>query len=806
MDEKLERRISVRNLVEFILRNGDIDERSSGTVDYDAASQGAKLHRKLQAKAGSQYHSEVTLSVTMPIKSAILTVWGRADGVIEPFAGRKEMTKEVLDIAQKMDEEKKAFYTIDEIKTMYRDVFSYEEPELLHLAQAKCYAYIYLRNNHENDIAVRITYANLETEAIKRFWYFYSFDELEEWFFNVVSEYSKFVEFEIEHAINVKETAKKLEFPFEYRKGQKELASFVYSSILRKERAFCQAPTGVGKTMSAVFPAIKAIGEGLVEKVFYATAKTVTRTVAEESMRILKSKGLVASSITLTAKDKLCILDEHKCNPDACKRAKGHYDRVNACILDIITNELDITKDVIEEYARAYEVCPFELSLDVALYCDLIICDYNYIFDPTVRLKRFFSESNFAKYEFLVDEAHNLVDRGRDMFSAEIIKEKVLVTKNNVKDYSKKASNRLASINKILLSLLKELSNSAEDYMIHNSIDEFVLALRSFVGVIENDLQNHIRFKEHNKVMEFFFDVLHFINMYDSREKGYIIYSERIGNDNIRIKLFCVNPANQLKNIYPFARSTVLFSATLLPINYYKELLTADTNDKAIYINSPFDNANRLLATTSGVTSLYKDRSEDMYKRIVEYIDKGSLKQGNYMAFFSSYKFMNDCYDVAKDKIKDKELIVQDSNMSEDERIEFLNKFDTDNDKTMIAFCILGGVFSEGIDLANEKLIGAFVVGNGLPQVCVERKLLNEYFAKKGLDGFSYAYIYPGMNKVLQAAGRVIRTENDKGIILLMDDRFKKTEYYRLFPREWNDIKNLNLNILEENVKNFWKE
>lgn len=815
---KLSCRISVRNLIEFILRNGDIDSSTRQGTDVNAMQEGAKLHRKLQSRGGSHYEPEVPLSVTMDIDCAMLTVEGRADGVVSG-ALKKGLPQYMQEAMQKMEEEEREIITIDEIKCMYRSVMGYEEPEALHLAQAKCYAYMYARQHGLSNIIVQITYVQIVSETVKRFWYDYSFLELEKWFIEVIFQYSRFLEFEIEHKRRVRETAKEAVFPFIYRPGQRDLTAMVYSSMKRGERLFCQAPTGVGKTISTIFPAVKAIGEGLADKIFYLTAKTITRTVAEESLTLLRKEGLTLSSVTISAKDKLCILEERNCNPGICERARGHYDRVNECLYELLSNETTITRELIEEYAKSYQVCPYELSLDVSLFVDVVICDYNYLFDPKVQLKRFFSEqAGKGEYLFLIDEAHNLVERGRSMYSAMLSKEGVLHVKKLLKALPEPVYKEegvqtvrcLNQINKKLLAYktqLDEVLLRGAKYKLIESCDELAVCMLRFVSCMEKVLEKTTDFDGYNEVMEFYFDVHHFLNMYDKLSEDYVIYMEPEGNKSMRLHLFCVNPGRLLGEVLEKGRSAIFFSATLLPINYYKELLTGQQEDHAVYIPSPFPKDNRFLAITSGVTSKYASRSVKQYERMVDYMEAAMVKPGNYMAFFSSYKLMQDVYAVAVERglDKDRRFLIQENDMTEEMREQFLAEFQQKDDLPLIAFCILGGIFSEGIDLKEDQLIGAFVVGNGLPQVCIERDIINCYFKEQGFDGFAYAYIYPGMNKVLQAAGRVIRTSQDEGIILLMDDRFRYPEYKSLFPQEWEDCRYVGINNVRQEIERFWE-
>lgn len=777
-------RISVRNLVEFILREGDINNRISGGMNMEAMQLGGKIHRKIQRRMGSDYHAEVALKYQIPLEGFVLSVEGRADGIIQ-------------------EEES---VVIDEIKGTFSDLEHLKEPVKVHLAQAKCYAFIYAQQNGYSKIGVQMTYCQMETEEIKRFRYEYTLDELCGWFYDVIAKYEKWARFQIEWRKVRNASIKQVQFPFEYRKGQKELAVSVYKTILRKRRLFIQAPTGVGKTISTIFPAVKAVGEELGEKIFYLTAKTITRTVAEQAFQKLREQELRLKAITLTAKEKICFCEETECNPEACPYAKGHFDRVNDAVYELLISADEITREVIEKQAELYKVCPFEMALDVSLWVDAVICDYNYVFDPNVHLKRFFSEGASGGYLFLIDEAHNLVERGRKMYSAELYKEDFLALKKLVKNDNMKLYKRLEECNKMLLALKKE----CESYQILDNISPAYLKLLNTMGEMEKYLEECNKKEVRDQVLELYFSVRHFLNIYEAMDENYEIYCEYQEDGRFMLKLFCVNPASKLRNFLDMGNSTIFFSATLLPIQYYKRLLSGQMDDYAIYAESTFDIRKRLLINGIDVSTKYTKRTVEMYRRYAQYILRASsVRRGNYIAFFPSYDFMEKVYDEFQELLaetgREIESILQSHYMNEEAREIFLENFEEERKESLVGFCVLGGIFSEGIDLTAEKLVGAFIIGTGLPQVCNEREILKQYFDREGMQGFDYAYMYPGMNKVLQAAGRVIRTEEDKGVILLLDDRFREKRCRESFPKEWADCTMCNLNNIGQKIVEFWE-
>lgn len=783
MDENLPViRISVRNLVEFILREGDIDNRTGGGQDPENMQMGSRIHRKIQRQMGSDYQAEVPLKTEIVCDGFTLKIEGRADGLIH--------TKEQV--------------MVDEIKGVLRELDRVQEPAGIHLAQAKCYASMVAEQEEVDEIGVQMTYCQMETEEVKRFQYSYQSNELKVWFDEVIRQYKKWAKFQIEWRKARNASIKGIEFPFPYRKGQRDLAVSVYRTILRKKKLFIQAPTGVGKTISTVFPAVKAVGEELGEKIFYLTAKTITRTVAEQAFETLREQNLKFKVITLTAKEKICFCEETSCNPDDCPYAKGHFDRVNDAVYELLMQEDVMSREVLEAQARKHKVCPFEMALDVSTWVDGVICDYNYVFDPDARLRRFFAESGAGGYLFLIDEAHNLVERGRTMYSTSICKEDFLKIKKLVKYGEPKLVSALESCNKQLLELKRE----CDGCQILNSVSHVYIKLLSLMTKLEEFIEDCKDEVIRKGVLEFYFGIRNFIYIHDRLDENYLIYSELSEEGKFYLHLFCVNPAGCLQEYMGKGNSTILFSATFLPINYYKKLLSAAKDDYAIYAESPFEQSKRLLLLGNDVSTKYTRRGPEMYRKYAEYmmrVIKG--RTGNYLAFFPSYRFLEEVWETFMELPQEQiEVAVQSQYMTEQEREEFLKKFEQERAHSLIGFCVMGGIFSEGIDLTEDKLIGAMIIGTGLPQVCLERELLKYYFDRKNLNGFDYAYLYPGMNKVLQSAGRVIRTDQDRGVIALLDERFMDRRCQEVFPREWNDFQICNSENIEEKIAGFWKE
>lgn len=792
-------KISVRNLVEFILRSGNLDNTRARS-DADAMQAGSRMHRKLQKQMGSNYTAEVALSITVPVTrddiTFQLTVEGRADGIIINSKADEDFQVSFL---EDEEEDMPPEIVIDEIKGVYMELSQLKEPIGVHKAQAMCYAYIYASKYNHSRIGIRLTYCNLETENLRYFEETLSFQELSEWFQNLIDEYGKWAVWQIKWSSKRNASIKALEFPFPYREGQKELVTGVYKSILRKKKLFIEAPTGVGKTISTIFPSVKAMGENIAEKLFYLTAKTITRSVAEDTFGILNEQGVSMKVVTITAKEKICILDKPDCNPGACERANGYFDRVNDAVYDLLTNENEINRDLINRYAEKHCVCPFEMSLDVTLWADAIICDYNYVFDPNVYLRRFFQNEKKNNYIFLVDEAHNLVDRAREMYSAVLCKDSFPTIKQLVKDRSAKLTKQLENCNKDLLKLRRE----CDEFEVIESIDGFCMHLMRLMTEYETFLQEHHNIDGKEEILRLYLEIRHFLNIYEILDDHYTIYTDYEDGHRFRIKLQCMDPSNNLYLCMERGRSSVLFSATFLPINYYKEQLGGKKEDYAVYAPTSFLSENRLIMIANDVSTKYNRRTKKEFRKITDYIKEFTeAKIGNYMVFFPSYQMLSQVVEMAEDEIEG--LVVQSTNMTEEEREIFLEEFVPNPQKSRVAFCVMGGIFSEGIDLKSNRLIGAIIVGTGLPMVCNERELFRGYFDERNRRGFEYAYLYQGMNKVLQSAGRVIRTKEDLGAILLLDDRFTKKQYSRLFPKEWFPNVIVDRETMRKTLDDFW--
>ena len=754
-------KISVRDLVEFILQGGDLFSGFSGTSRNVEA---IKAHQMIQNSSLEDYLPEVTVKQEVTFEDMIIEVKGRIDGVIQ----------------------REKIVVIDEIKTTTLPLIQIEEDyNRLHWAQAKCYAYIYGYQNGLEELGVQLTYYNLDTKEMKLFNKKFFLKELEDFFYGLIEKYVRWAKVVNNFQISRNASIKLAEFPHkEFRKGQRDMSVRVYRVAKDGGKLFAQAPTGTGKTIATIFPALKALGEEHISKIFYLTAKTITGALAENAVAIMREKGLRLKSITLCAKEKICFMEEVNCNPESCKYAKGHFDRVRGAVEDIYKEDA-FTRAKIEEYAKKHVVCPFEFSLDLTLWADCIICDYNYVFDPRVYLKRFFLDTT-GDYLFLIDEAHNLVDRSREMFSAELFKQDFLDLKKVVKEKVPEIYKAIDKVNKFLIEERKCLEE--ENFLISKEPPkELYPLLKKFTTVSEKWLARNIELPYRKSLLDLYFQVVGFIRTSEYYDERYVTYTEKADND-VRIKLFCLDPSFLLGECMKRGKATALFSATLTPMDYFTKILGGNEDSLRVKLKSPFPRENLCIMIEDGISTKFSNR-EKSYNKIADLIySTVSQKKGNYLVFFPSYKYLNQVFDSFSLLNTGIKTIVQSSGMKDEERENFLDNFESKINETLVGFAVMGGIFGEGIDLVGDKLSGAIIVGVGLPQICLERDIIKDYFQENRGQGFEYSYIYPGMNKVMQAVGRVIRTKEDKGVVILIDERFSFQTYRKLFPEEWTPV------------------
>ncbi|MCM3728202.1 ATP-dependent DNA helicase [Neobacillus cucumis] len=750
--------ISVRTLVEHVFKSGSIDARFRSTT---AMIDGTRIHQKIQKTYQEGDQKEVTLSTGIRYEGLTFLIEGRCDGLL--FHDDKVIIDEIKSFSQPLDQLEPEGYPV-------------------HWAQAKMYAYIVAMDRELKDINVQLTYVHVDTEEKKSLIRNYTFSELESFAWEVVQGYFPYAKLLHNHRKERDESCKELVFPFKsYRNGQRKLAGAVYKTIVDNKNLFAKAPTGIGKTISTLFPAMKAIGEGQLNRVFYLTAKTITRTSAEEAFARMGSCGLIAKTVTITAKDKVCFQEETKCQKEFCEFANGYYDRINEAILDILLNDNQLTREVIERYARKHKVCPFEYSIDLAYSVDAIICDYNYLFDPRVSLKRLLEEQKKST-ALLVDEAHNLVDRGREMFSASLNKEPFLQLKKDFKGVNPTIYDTASNINAWFIKM-KKMNENQKEFVLEQLEDAFLEQTRQFAITAEQVLQ----LETSPLLLETYFMVNQFLKITELLNEHFVIYAEKDRND-LKIKLFCIDPSSLLRQMGKGYRAKIFFSATLSPMAYYQDILGGSEGDYLLSIPSPF-NEEQVDVLIKSLSTRYRDRERTRDEIISVIQSMLKKKPGNHLIFFPSYQYLLAVYEQFKQIDVNTRTLIQEPSMTESKREDFLAAFKPNQTETLLGFAVLGGVFSEGVDLVGDRLNGVVVIGVGLPQVCFERNMIKDHFSSQGKNGYEYAYVYPGINKVLQAGGRLIRSEQDHGTIVLVDDRFLHRQYQQLLPSEWRQFR-----------------
>ncbi|WP_040546500.1 helicase C-terminal domain-containing protein [Pedosphaera parvula] len=806
--------VRVRDLVQFSLRSGNLGgERDF--VGSDRALAGTRGHHKIQRSRPSGYQKEVPVSYDIETNDLILRIRGRIDDL---FVNSREVL-------------------LEEIKTIQGTWDRTADP--LHWAQAKIYAFIYAHEQALKHINIQLTYLNLDTDEVTELREVFSFSNLSLFFEAVATVYVEWIQERFQWCRERDRSIQALAFPFSnYRTGQREIAVAAYKIMARGGRLFIEAPTGIGKTISVIFPAIKAMAERKLERIFYLTARTIGRAVAEKAFADLRGKGLQLRVVTLTAREKLCIRDGKACELSTCPLAQGYYDRYKPAMREALGRQ-EINRRVLEEVAQRHQVCPFELSLDISSWVDGIICDYNYVFDPKVYLRRHFADEA-GDFAFLVDEAHNLVDRAREMFSADINTRELVEVKQAIKREvpgCAKAITRLnVGIKKLIGKVGAEAESSADfpDEMdlfsagavtktknIPSATTRTLPQARGDMGIfkefpssltmlVEDVLETAETWLTRNEAAEFRDDLLQLYFRLLSFRRTAELYDERYvtlveAAESVRVRLFCLDPSFLLQQALSRGKAAVFFSATLTPINYYRELLGGNQEDPVLQLNSPFDSEHLALLVHGRIRTDFKARRQTLSEVVHAIATLVQERSGNYLVYFPSFLYLNAVLELFQSLYPTVPVLTQRPGMAESERETFLAAFSVEHGQTLVGFAVLGGIFGEGIDLVGDRLIGAVIIGVGLPQLCAERDLIRDYFQEKTGAGFDYAYTFPGMNRVLQATGRVIRSETDRGIVLLIDSRFDEWRYRKLFPKWWHRKQIGNEHQLREAVQDFWR-
>lgn len=776
-----EHRISVKEIAELLYGSGNI---TSDRVLQTRAMEGIEIHQYWQNQYTEFDSKEVFVKTSFEHEDIQLDISGRIDGILV----REDQI------------------ILEEIKSTKLD-FEYLEESTFpaHMVQAKLYAYMYMLQNNQKKIKILLTYIQVEDRDVLQFEKSFSFKMLSTFFEKTILKYLSWLEKLTKHEDERQKSIEGLTFPFpDYRLNQRELMAHIYRNVLDKGILYATAPTGIGKTIASIFSCLKAINSSK-QKLFYCSAKNDGKTIALDTVKILEENGLIAKTCCITAKDSMCLLKERDCDPEVCKYANGYYKRIYKAIDDLYQSESIYSKEILKQYGKKHKVCPFEYSLDISNYSDIIVCDYNYVFDPRVHLIRYFEEDNYQPI-LLIDEAHNMVSRSRDMYSATIRQE----TFEKMLDLSRylKPSPRREIQKGLDYFQEKEIDYLLEvDFITKEGLDQGLLTiLKRLLTKFDQILSTEKKIPLKSQVMDVYFEVYQFVRISDFFNQEYIFVYEKI-NDKMEISMKCLNASEFIKRtIEDHAEACTFFSATLDPIHYYKTLISANAGNDMKLVSS-FKQDHLLLIAIDEVSTRYKDRNDSIQKVLEVSKTLVESKKGNYIIFFPSYQYLNMIADELKFDPENVELIRQERNMSLFERNSTLTMFKTSSEKTQVGLFVMGGVFGESIDLIGDMLSGVVIVGVGLPQLSSFNNILKSHFDIEFNQGFDFAYTYPGLNKVIQAVGRVIRSETDRGIAVLIDDRFTSRKYYSLYPREWSHLKVINeVNILKKTLKSFWKE
>ncbi len=774
-DPNMKHRVSARSLAEFATERGDL---FAAMRSIDQMQDGMAGHKLWQARYTGGFEKEVGLNITRAFDDVELTVYGRADGL-----NRTSVPP-----------------VVEEIKTTRLDpntIGEHEHPA--HWAQAEIYAYILCAKEGFSEVEVRLTYMHLSGDA-KTHTRLMAADALEEAFDGYAAPYAKWLSGLDRWKETCLPTARALAFPYDgYRDGQREMAGAAYRAFRSKTNVMAQAPTGIGKTAAALFAALKAMGEGLTSRIFYLTARTTARRAAEQALERMRAKGLKVRAITLTAKEKLCPYPATACEPAACPRALGYYDRSREALKRALAVE-NLSRDTVERLAKEEELCPFEFQLDLSETCDVVICDYNYAFDPRVKLKRFFLEKSDAV--LLVDEAHNLIERAREMLSASISSRDYSSLRREWKRLDPDKNSPLLSSITSVIEVLKGLKDSYPNPCWEDGASEALgEALEIFLDAARPFLGSAGAFSK--ALAERYFEALNYTRVASEMGGDHRVLYEA-GEKELLVKLWCFNPAPYLKKCMSRVRGALLFSATLTPLTYYRDMLgiDEDAGDRLVDLPSPFPAENLMVAALPlGTTFRLREGTAGAVAGAIAAMARG--KRGNYLACFPSHAYLNLVGDHLQMIAGDLAIVRQKSHMSEREREAFLGAFREAPERTMVALVAMGGVFAEGVDLPGELLSGAAIVGIGTPQLSLERAALTELMDEAG-EGGHYAYTYPGLQRVLQAAGRVIRTETDRGVIALIDERYLNEAYQALLPENWHVRPARDADALSRMLARFW--
>lgn len=786
-------KVSVTALADFSCRVGDLE--LSGAIG-PTAKQGMKAHQRIQSQRTTD--SEVRLSTDLTIQDVFVTLSGRVD---------------LLDASN---------HRISEIKTTLVPADRLSPSKLaLQWAQITLYGYCYVKNLQEkgNDllepgVELELIHANIRAETETSSTQYKTASELEAFSVDALVRYVEWHKILWAWQERTRASASALNFPYpHYRDGQRDMAAAIFRSTRDGESLLCEAPTGTGKTLSSLFPVVKAIGEGCVKHAVYLTAKTSGRETAMGAVRTLEKAGLEITSVMLRSKAPTCFCSNGRCERDeqnTCPMTIGFFDRLPAAREEAIAKGV-IDGECLDDIAWQHQICPFEFALQLLPWVSLSVADFNYVFDPLVRIGRF-SESR-RDTALLVDEAHNLVDRARGMHSGTLNRFELLQAHKLIVRSHPILAKKIKTLTNGLLRIGQSgLDSPAQNNSRRNeaiSVDaevpkKLVQKASDVVSAYTEATDQSPPLPE--SLFEIFKMACRFIaiaEIYNDQHRTVIQVEQSKKQTQVIVNLKCLDAARYLQPQYKIFKSTVVFSATLRPAPFYRDALGLHEDTQQLVLGSPFSTDQVKHNVVGYINTRYQHRKASTPELVSLLASLVKAKPGNYMVFFPSYAYLEQVLSEFSKVYPQIETWQQSRDADIEERARLLAELAAPG--TRLGFAIMGGVFGEGVDYVGDLLIGVALVGVGLPGIGVEQDLIAECYKAQGLDGFDYAYRYPGFTKVLQTAGRVIRNETDRGVVLLVDDRFNQSFYKNLYPAHWCVESSNSIEEVEQSMKLFWR-
>ena len=743
--------VAVRALCDFTAKRGDLDLRFTPSP---SALEGMAGHRVVAQRRPSHYQTEVSLSGDY--KS--LRVRGRADGYDAELG------------------------QLEEVKTFRGNLDAMRENHRhLHWAQLKVYGHLLCQKEGLPHIKLALVYFNVATQDETLIVESHAAPDLQAFFEDQCERFIAWAQQELAHRAARNQALSSLTFPHaSFRPGQRELAEAVYKSASSGRCLMAQAPTGIGKTVGTLFPLLKACPTQQLDKVFFLAAKTPGRQLALDAMALIKTAapGLPVRVLELVAKGKACEHPDKACHGDACPLAQGFYDRLPAArqaAVDVAAATGPLDKNALRQVALAHQVCPYYLSQDLLHWSDVVVGDYNYYFDINAMLHAQ-AQANQWRVSVLVDEAHNLVERARKMYSAELNPAHLALARQAAPTAIKGVLDRLAR------SWYELHRDQLEAYQVHEEVPQaFRGALQQTASAILDHLAEHPAGID-GRLQDFFFEVLHFSRMAELLG-DHSLFDITLGEGGSLLCLRNVVPAPFLSPRFAAARSAALFSATLSPRDFYRDMLGLPEDTVSVDVASPFTAAQLSVQVVRDVSTRYHHRADSLSPMVALMAQQYMAAPGNYLSFVSSFDYLEQLAELFKARHPAIAIWEQSRGMEESAKKSFLERFT--GESRGIGFAVLGGAFSEGIDLPGKRLIGAFIATLGLPQINPVNEQIKRRMDASFGKGHDYTYLYPGLQKVVQAAGRVIRTESDQGVVYLIDDRYAQPKVQALLPGWW---------------------